>query len=277
MHVFDNNGIELKAECSIGEEDGVYGLILESWGPGDRNKDYNIALDYIIERLVDSGVFQIVVYLASSSVRKHMHSLDERKIHPGEYFTLIGNSPRDIRLKMCGYQAYFSRTGRKEIPSGNRTKRILINVPGIYSDSFWASIIRGNLSELSQPTDDESLLNMRVSKLIKKTLSQPEGSRKPVEVERLQKVYLRDPMVKAWILQQSKGICENCGKNAPFYLNDGSPYLEVHHVIPLSSGGADTTDNCVALCPNCHRELHYSKNAKELIEMLYVNINRLQK
>ncbi|HHE3808509.1 TPA: hypothetical protein ACPD4E_004951, partial [Escherichia coli] len=24
-------------------------------------------------------------------------------------------------------------------------------------------------------------------------------------------------------------------------------------------------------------ELHYSKNAKELIEMLYVNINRLQK
>lgn len=38
MHVFDNNGIELKAECSIGEEDGVYGLILESWGPGDRNK-----------------------------------------------------------------------------------------------------------------------------------------------------------------------------------------------------------------------------------------------
>ena len=59
MHVFDNNGIELKAECSIGEEDGVYGLILESWGPGDRNKDYNIALDYIIERLVDSGVSQV--------------------------------------------------------------------------------------------------------------------------------------------------------------------------------------------------------------------------
>lgn len=32
MHFFDNNGIELKAECSIGEEDGVYGLFLESWG-----------------------------------------------------------------------------------------------------------------------------------------------------------------------------------------------------------------------------------------------------
>lgn len=58
MHLFDNNGIELKAECSIGEEDGVYGLFLESWGAGDRNKDYNIVLDYIIKRLVDSGVCQ---------------------------------------------------------------------------------------------------------------------------------------------------------------------------------------------------------------------------
>lgn len=124
-----------------------------------------------------------------------MHSLDE-KSHPGEYFNLIGNSPLDIRLKVCGYQAYLSRTGRKEIPSGNRTKRILINVPGIYSDSFWASIIHRELSELSQPTDDESLLNMRVGKLIKKRLIQPEGSKKPIEMERLQKVYVRDPMVK---------------------------------------------------------------------------------
>lgn len=57
MYVFDNNGIELKVECLIGEEDGVYGLIFELWGLGDRNKDYNIVFDYIIEWLVDFGVF----------------------------------------------------------------------------------------------------------------------------------------------------------------------------------------------------------------------------
>lgn len=277
MHVFDKTGIKLNAECSVGEEDGVYGLILESWGPAHRNKDYNFALDCIIERLIESDVENVVVYLASSTARKHMPLITERKIHPGECFPLVGNSPLDIRQEMCSYQAYFSRTGRKEVPSGNRTKRIMINVPGVTSREFWEPIIHGELSELLLPTDDESVLNTRVSRLLKKTLCEPKGYQVPGAVERLQKVYVRDPMVKAWILQQSKGICENCGENAPFYLNDTSPYLEVHHVIPLSLAGADTTSNCVALCPNCHRALHYSRNAKELIEMLYINIDRLQK
>lgn len=277
MHIYDKNGIKLNAECSVDEEDGVYGLILESWGPAHRNKDYNIALDFIIERLTDSGVDNVVVYLASSTARKHMPAIVERKIHPDEYFPLVGNKPSDIRQKMCSYQAHFSSIGKKDVPSGNRTKRIMINVPGVNSGAFWEPIIHGESSDLFQPTDDESVLNTRVSRLIKRTLSEPKGYKVPGAVERLQKVYARDPMVKAWILQQSKGICENCGESAPFYLDDGSPYLEVHHVIPLSLAGADTTSNCVALCPNCHRALHYSQNAKELIEMLYININRLQK
>ncbi len=277
MHIFDENGNALNAECSLDEEDGIYGLILESWGPAHRNKDYNIALDCIIERLIDSGVDNVVVYLASSTARKHIPSIAERKIHPDEYFPLIGNNPREVRQAMCSYQAYFSSTGKKDVPSGNRTKRIMINVPGVNGDEFWEPIIHGELLDLFQPTDDESVLNTKVSRLIKKNLSEPKGYNVPEVVERLQKVYARDPRVKAWILQQSKGICENCCENAPFYLNDGSPYLEVHHVIPLSLSGADTTSNCVALCPNCHRALHLSQNAKELIEMLYINIERLQK
>lgn len=277
MQVFDVNGNKLNAECSVGEEDGVYGLILESWGPAHRNKDYNIALDCIIERLIGSGVDNVIVYLASSTARKNMPSISERRIHPHGYFPLVGNNPRDIRQEMCSYQAHFSSTGKKDIPSGNRTKRILINIPRINSAEFWARIIYGESEDIFQPTDDENILNKRVSKLINKNLSEPKGYKEPEIVERLQKVYARDPMVKAWILQQSKGICENCGVKAPFYLNDGNPYLEVHHVIPLSLSGADTTSNCVALCPNCHRALHYSQNAKELIEMLYINIQRLQK
>lgn len=276
MFVLDENGNTLDAECSVGEEDGVYGLILESWGPAHRNKDYNVALDCIIERLISSGVDNIVVYLASSTVRKNMPSITERKIHPDEYFPLIGNCPRDTRRKMCGYQAYFSSNGKKEQPSGNRTKRIIINVPGVIDDKFWEHIIYGEASILFQPTDDETVLDIRVGLLLKKILSTPEGHKSPATVERLQKSYIRDPAVKAWILQHSKGICESCGGNSPFYLNDGSPYLEVHHVIPLSLAGADTIANCVALCPNCHRALHYSQNAKELIEMLYAKIDRLQ-
>ncbi|QMV50607.1 HNH endonuclease [Ewingella americana] len=277
MQVLDNDGTELNAECSVVEEDGVYGLILESCGPAHRNKDYNIALDCIIERLINCDVQNVVVYLASSTARKHMPSIAERKIHSGEYFALVGNSPKDIRQEMCSYQSHFSSTGRKEVPSGNRTKRIIICVPTVNSEKFWDRVIYGESSDILQPTDDERILNARVSRLIKKPLTEPDGYKSPSSIERLQKVYVRDPAVKAWILQQSKGICESCGEKAPFYLNDGSPYLEVHHVVPLSSAGADTTSNCVAICPNCHRALHYSQNAKKLIETLYVNIGRLKK
>ncbi|HBR4534400.1 TPA: HNH endonuclease, partial [Klebsiella pneumoniae] len=117
----------------------------------------------------------------------------------------------------------------------------------------------------------------RVSRLIKIPLKEPEGYKTPGTLERVQKVYIRDPAVKAWVLQKSKGVCERCGENAPFLINGDTPYLEVHHVIPLSLSGADTISNCVALCPNCHRALHYSQNSEELIEELYINIKRLQR
>ncbi|HDR7378766.1 TPA: HNH endonuclease [Bacillus toyonensis] len=38
---------------------------------------------------------------------------------------------------------------------------------------------------------------------------------------------------------------------------DGTPYLEVHHVVPLATGGEDSVENAVALCQNCHRKAHY--------------------
>ncbi len=44
--------------------------------------------------------------------------------------------------------------------------------------------------------------------------------------------------------------------NEVFEREDGSP-LEVHHVIRPADGGSDTINNSVALCHNCHRELHF--------------------
>lgn len=48
-----------------------------------------------------------------------------------------------------------------------------------------------------------------------------------------------------------------CNSEAPFIRRtNGSPYLEVHHKTPLAEDGEDTVENAIALCPNCHRELH---------------------
>ena len=69
--------------------------------------------------------------------------------------------------------------------------------------------------------------------------------------------YDRNPDVVAEVLFQARGICGLCGKAAPFKRKrDGTPFLEVHHRIPLKHGGDDTVKNAVAACPNCHREAH---------------------
>ncbi|MES0488701.1 MAG: HNH endonuclease signature motif containing protein [Leptospirales bacterium] len=71
-------------------------------------------------------------------------------------------------------------------------------------------------------------------------------------------VYERNPYVVAEILERASGKCERCDSSAPFARKkDNSPYLEVHHKVRLADGGEDTVQNATALCPNCHRELHF--------------------
>lgn len=58
---------------------------------------------------------------------------------------------------------------------------------------------------------------------------------------------------------------------------DDLPYLEIHHVKTLATGGADTVDNTVAICPNCHRELHHGNGAPEIRARLYAKVVRLRR
>jgi len=80
----------------------------------------------------------------------------------------------------------------------------------------------------------------------------------PSKVEVYTTAFTRNADVVAEVLVRAHGICEKCKNTAPFLRrSDGKPYLEVHHKIRLADGGEDTVDNAIALCPNCHRELHY--------------------
>jgi len=86
----------------------------------------------------------------------------------------------------------------------------------------------------------------------------------PEKVQIVSVGYRRNPDVIVSVLRRADGICERCKTTAPFLRrSDGSPYLEVHHWIPLSQGGEDTTDNAAALCPNCHREEHHGQTNSE--------------
>ena len=84
------------------------------------------------------------------------------------------------------------------------------------------------------------------------------SSKKPEIIQIISTGFKRNPDVIAEVLLNANGICERCKAEAPFIRKkDNSPYLEVHHQKNLTDGGEDTVENSQALCPNCHRELHF--------------------
>jgi len=93
----------------------------------------------------------------------------------------------------------------------------------------------------------------------------PKGNKRPNKRSQITVVTERDTKVVAFVEKRAKGVCELCGNPAPFVRSkDNTPFLEVHHIIPLSEDGPDTVDNAAALCPNCHRACHYGNEASLL-------------
>jgi 5-methylcytosine-specific restriction protein A len=90
------------------------------------------------------------------------------------------------------------------------------------------------------------------------------GRSQPGQRQSLTVRFERNAFVAENAKRRANGICELCGNAAPFNRGDGEPYLETHHIVWLAQGGADTVENTVALCPNCHRKMHVLKSEVDI-------------
>ena len=100
-----------------------------------------------------------------------------------------------------------------------------------------------------------------------KTPRPPSGTDSVSTVYRKQ--YSRSREIASYVKICAEGICELCGQPAPFNDLQGRPYLECHHVVWISEGGADSVLNAVALCPTCHRKMHvlnYYEDREKLLK-----------
>ena len=70
---------------------------------------------------------------------------------------------------------------------------------------------------------------------------------------------------------------EYCGDKASFVKANGLPFLEVHHLVRLADDGPDIIENAVAICPNCHRELHSGAEKAAKLAKTYDRIGRLER
>ena len=80
----------------------------------------------------------------------------------------------------------------------------------------------------------------------------------------------RDPRVRRAVLARTQE-CEGagCGERRDF-----PGFLDVHHILGVEK--SDRPWNCVALCPNCHRDAHFSPDADELNSALLAYAERFR-
>jgi 5-methylcytosine-specific restriction endonuclease McrA len=100
------------------------------------------------------------------------------------------------------------------------------------------------------------------------------GTEDPARVLYAGYTYLHDQKVRSTVLHRAAGRCEYCGEEG-FLKEDGSRYLETHHVIALAKDGADKLTNVIALCPNDHREAHFSGRRDSIEQEMLLRLKTL--
>lgn len=183
-------------------------------------------------------------------------------------------SSASVDYRMRNISAVFETLNQKPIAGYTAAKNV---GSGIVSRISRMLAQRGIVeSQDSTPTFDDELLEQRAAELQSNLIkTKPEGIVAPQQVSINSTSYVRDPEVRAWVRQQAAGVCEGCGLHAPFNLDNGQPFLEVHHVKHLAQKGSDRLTNAVALCPNCHQRCHRSSDRDAFTEALYAKVGRL--
>ncbi len=125
-------------------------------------------------------------------------------------------------------------------------------------------------------SDESNNLNNKSLKDLRNMATNSEEKHRTI-VEKQKEVRVRSNAVKEYALQRASGKCEFCNEQAPFSKDDGTPYLEVHHIKRLSDGGPDKPEWVAGVCPNCHREAHYGVHRDQLNSKLLQVISKKEK
>lgn len=210
---------------------------------------------------------------ATFKAYREMSELDRlgRKLTKTDYYKALsmsfGRSPNYYEAKMQNISYVYSRLGRKWLKGLKPRANVGANVTRMIEELIHEE--DGSQITYKLEIEDE------ISKLLRTDIPEPLGVRKPRTKVSQRPEYYRSSEVIAFVLKASKGFCECCRKPAPFKKDDGDFYLEVHHLRRLADKGSDTVSNAVAVCPNCHRELHYGHSKQEKLSDLYRRIPRL--
>lgn len=107
---------------------------------------------------------------------------------------------------------------------------------------------------VSEAEVELSLKNLTDDQLRRRIVAGGKPKRTTTKIDQ----FLRNSAVVVLVKRRAEGVCERCEDPAPFRDRFMRPFLECHHITTLAEGGVDDETNAMALCPNCHREAHFS-------------------
>ena len=195
------------------------------------------------------------------------HAKDGRALH---VFQMTGKGKPCVYLGEFACDSYFFR--RDADRNGNEREVIVFRLMPV------ANTLRRELDDLPYQDDDSAakpegppgdLATLRQAAI---AACQPAGPiADPKETVRI--AYQRSARVKRYVLARAQGHCELCEAPAPFNRkSDGTPYLEPHHINRISDGGLDHPKYVGAICPTCHRLIHFGENGQHRNDELRARI-----
>ncbi len=211
----------------------------------------------------DEYVPLVAAYMAMLEDELAGRKINKAEVRRGLMAGALGSrSNGSIEMKMQNVSAVLHGAGLVWIqgykPLGNAQG-------GLFREAVLRSAQENRIPRAAEPTADRDELDQSVRALLSLAalIERPPGNPVPPRVlGAAREEIVRDPNVTAYVLQRAQGTCERCSCPAPFHRkSDGTPYLEVHHLEPLADGGADTVENACAVCPNCHREMHFGEGS----------------
>jgi 5-methylcytosine-specific restriction enzyme A len=207
-------------------------------------------------------------YLRMQKVLRAGRSANKTEIYR-DLAKRFGRTAKAYEYRMQNISYVLALQGRQWIPGLLPAKNVGAQV-AVQIEAILASL------EKRRPTTGlEEEVQLQRSLASGRPGKKPLGTKKPKAKSGATTIFERDLEVRKWVLGNAKGKCECCRRRAPFTSAVGFPFLEVHHLRRLADDGSDTVENAIAVCPNCHRELHHGKDSTKLSSSIYLRISRL--
>lgn len=209
---------------------------------------YNIHQDKLIS-------MSLVFLISSSALNYDLLSLRSKKFNDVVSFSLVNF--KDM-LKSFG------------IKSIGKAKAMLQDVIFALNNNNYSKFIdeveEKELITTYKKESAEDLLN-KIKKVSSEYFEDSGSRQRNTNLISLLKSYYMARFMENGVLK-----CECCGEET-FVTEAGDPYVEFHHLIPFNIAlGPDHYLNLFALCPNCHRKMHYLKLSSK--DEIYQNIDK---